>query len=157
MEWQARKIEQSSETIETREKEMHKMEMEDRQAAEETRRATEFEWERLDQKRKRNFVKGRCLLYLAQQKLSAGDEFEAVSLFNEAYKYWPDGNEAMFILLQSQPEYLQKMIDSGQISPEHANASVLVVSKGHGIIPLSSMRELDKMLAAVFSQSEYLS
>lgn len=126
-------------------------------AAEETRSAQEHEWDQVDEKRKRNFVRGHCLLHLGQQKLNAGDEFEAVSLFNEAYKYWPDGNEAMFIFLQSQPEYLKKIIESGKISPEHANAKVLVVSKGHGIIPLGSIKELERMLIALFDQAEYLS
>jgi hypothetical protein len=129
---------------------------EQRRKAEESRRAQEQEWENLDREKKENFEKGDRILRMARQRMAAGQEKEAAALYNQAYKYWPDGNEAMVILPQSQPEVFQQLVQSGQVDPQYADSKLLVVSKQHGVIPFESLQELDKIMGAAFDQTDYL-
>lgn len=96
------------------------------------------------------------LIYMGRQRLLAGDEMGAASLWNEAYKNYPDGNEAMIVLPQSNPQYFQQLIQQGQIDPNLAQSKVLVISKQHGMIPFNDMKDLDMMIAEEFNQTNYL-
>lgn len=116
----------------------------------------EHKWERLDREKKESFEKADRLIRMGRKRLLAGDEKGAASLWSEAYKHYPDGNEAMIILPQTQPEYLNQLIHSGQIDPKMAQSKVLIVSKKHGTIPMNSMKDLDMMLAEDFNQENYL-
>lgn len=108
-------------------------------------------------KEQRQFDLAKKMFLHGQNQLQSGDELGAASIWTEAYnKYVPDGNEAMIILPQTQPDVFQNLIATGQIDPKYSDAKVLLVDKKRGIVPMESLQQLGENLAGQLNMNNWL-
>lgn len=119
------------------------VEASERAEAREEREAADWEEKQQFKKSKTSFLQGWNRL------MNSGDELGAASIWTDTYnKFVPDGNQAMIILPQRNPEYFQQLVQSGQVDPNLANSPVLLMSKNHGILPYDSMQTLGMDIAS---------
>jgi len=116
----------------------------------EERETERHETSMADREDKKNFEKAERLVKAGQQTQDARVK---ARLYQQAYKYWPNGDEVMIMSPRDNPE-LRQTPDFQD--PAIANAELVVISKNNGIMPVGSAQELDKMVAGMFNQDEYL-